>query len=352
MKKSILIITLFLTALVVAGGAYIWYLMQQPLYQPGMIRAQEGLRAPLEPPEQAENSLLWRVEPGIELAHFATGEGRNVLIVHGGPGMPYREPWTGLQPLAGAYRFHYYDQRGCGQSTRPIDTFASGNYYKNMTTLDQTLGLGAQIADIERIRRLLGEEKLILIGHSWGGFLASLYAAEFPDRVEALILVAPADVLVMPQQSGGLFELVRERLPEEMQPDFEAYLEEYLDFGNIFARSEADLVALNQEFGQYYQAAIEIPLPQQGQPGGWMVQAMYFSMGQRHDYRAALQAVRAPVLVIHGAADLQSEETTRIYLDAFPNASFQVVEEAGHFVFLEQPNIFAEVVGDFLEKLS
>lgn len=68
-----------------------------------------------------------------------------------------------------------------------------------MTTLEQTLGLGAQIADIERIRRLLGDEKLILMGHAWGGFLALLYAAEFPDRIDALILVFPADVLVMPQ---------------------------------------------------------------------------------------------------------------------------------------------------------
>lgn len=120
-----------------------------------------------------------------------------------------------------------------------------------MTTLEQTLGLGAQIADIERIRRLLGDEKLILIGHSWGGFLASLYAAEFPDHVEALILVSPADVLArsVPQPSGGLFELVKQRLPAEKQANFDDFMAEYLSFGDIFTKSEADLVALNQEFG-------------------------------------------------------------------------------------------------------
>jgi proline iminopeptidase len=325
--------------------------MQQPLYEPGMVRAEENLRAPLVPPEQPENSQTWRVEKDIELSHFDVGEGRNVLIVHGGPGMPYIEPWTGLEPLTGAYRFHYYDQRGSGQSTRPIDTFTSANYYENMTTLDQTLGLGAQIADVERIRRLLGDDKVILIGHSWGGFLAALYAAEFPDRVEALILVSPADVLVMPQPSGGLFELVKQRLPAEMQAEFETYLEEYLSFGDIFTKSEADLVALNQEFGRYYQAAIDISLPDQGQPGGWMVQAMYFSMGLRHDYRDALRAVNAPVLVIHGADDLQSEETTRVYADTFPNARFQVIDEAGHFAFEEQPTIFADTVAGFLDDL-
>ncbi|MCG3212441.1 MAG: 2-succinyl-6-hydroxy-2,4-cyclohexadiene-1-carboxylate synthase [Anaerolineae bacterium] len=351
MKKIIIILISILIVSVIAGGATIWYLMQQPLYKPGIVRAGENLRASLEPPEQPENSPMWRVEADIDLLHFAEGEGRNVLIVHGGPGMPYLKPWPGLTPLTGSYRFHYYDQRGCGQSTRPFDTFASTNYYQNMTTLEQTLGLGAQIADIERIRRLLGDEKLILIGHSWGGFLASLYAAEFPEHVEALILVSPADVLVMPQPSGGLFELVKQRLPAEKQTDFNAFLAEYLNFGDIFTKSEADLIALNQEFGQYYLATVDSPLPQQGRPGGWMVHAMYFSMGQRHDYREPLRAVTVPVLVIHGAKDLQPEEVTRLYAETLPNARFQIIENAGHFSFLEQPDLFAQTVSEFLADL-
>ena len=352
MKKILIIIISLLIVLVVAGAAYFWYVMQQPLYEPGMVRAQENLRAGLVPPEQPQNSPAWRVEEDIELFHFAEGEGRNIVIIHGGPGAPYTKPWAGLEPLIGTYRFHYYDQRGSGRSSRPIDTFASNNYYENMTMLDQTLGLGAQIADIERIRRLLNEDKLILIGHSWGGFLAALYAAEFPDHVEALILVSPADVLVMPQQSGGLFELVKQRLPAEKQADYDAFLQEYLDFGDVFAKSEADLVALNREFGQFYQAAIDTSLPEQGRPGGWMVQAAYFSMGQRHDYRQALQVVTAPVLVIHGAEDLQPQESTGLYVESFPRARFQVIEEAGHFSFLEQPDVFAQVVSEFLADLD
>jgi proline iminopeptidase len=101
MKKIIIIVSLILIALIITGGAYFWYMMQQPLCQPGMVRSQENLRAPLEPPAQPEDSPMWQVEAEIELAHFAEGEGRNVLIVHGGPGMPYSEPWAGLQPLTG-----------------------------------------------------------------------------------------------------------------------------------------------------------------------------------------------------------------------------------------------------------
>ena len=276
-----------------------------------------------------------------------------MLIIHGGPGYPYTQLWAGLEPLTNDYEFHYYDQRGCGQSTRPIDTFESSSYYQNVKTLDQTLGLGAQIADIERIRQILGEEKLIIMGHSWGGFLASLYAAEFPDRVEAMILVAPADVLVMSQnQGGGLFEEVKKRLPESKQAEFDAFLERYLDYKNIFTKSEADQVALNQEFGEYYTAVVEMPaLTQtQGEAGGWMVHAMYFSMGLQHDYREAMKNVTAPVLVIHGADDLQPEPVSQLYADVFPKASFQVIENATHFPFDEQPEEFSAIIRDFLGK--
>jgi len=67
-------------------------------------------------------------------------------------------------------------------------------------------------------------------------------------------------------------------------------------------------------------------MPEQGRPGGWMVWAQYVSMGQRHDYSKALADVNVPVLVIHGADDLQSEAASRLYADAFPNAEFVVIE--------------------------
>jgi len=84
-----------------------------------------------------------------------------------------------------------------------------------MTKLDQTLGLGAQIADIERIRQILGEDKLILVGHSWGGFLASLYAAEFPEHVTALIWSPRLTrwSCPKPDAESDLFASVRAKLP-------------------------------------------------------------------------------------------------------------------------------------------
>jgi proline iminopeptidase len=356
MKKRILIIAgvvaLVVLVLVAAVIGYFWYTTGQPLYKPGMVREGKNLRAPLTPPQQTGGENFWTVEEDIQLYHFAAGEGRNVLVVHGGPGVPPAKIWPGLELLTDAYRFHYYDQRGCGQSTRPFDTFSSPNYYENMTTLEQTLGMGAQLADIERIRQILGEEKLILIGHSYGGFMASLYAAEFPERVEALILIAPANTLLMPIEGPDLFDAMRERMDPNRQAEFDAYMEDYFDFQSIFEKSEDELVAQNNRFSAYYVSVLNDPLPRVGRVGGWMVPAMYMSSGLRHDYRDALKAVEAPVLVIHGSNDLQTEAQSRTYADLFPNATFRVIEGAEHFSFYNQPEEFAQIVGEFLSGLD
>ncbi len=357
--KILIIILAIILVLAIIGSIGFWFMSSQPFYKPGMVNKGQRLSASLAPPTQPEGLETWLVEPGIELAHFDEGQGRNVLVIHGGPGAPFSAPVEGLTRLSAEYQFYYYAQRGCGKSTRPFDRFEASNSYENMKTLEKALGLGAQIADIERIRQILGDEKLILVGHSWGGFLATLYAAEFPERVEALVLVSPANILILPQPEAesDLFASVRPRLPADQQAEFDVFMEGYMDFNALFDKSESDLIAMNQQFAEYYASVIasedeiyEVEIPQQGQPGGWMVWAQYLSMGKRHDYSSALADVDVPVLVIHGADDLQSEAASRIYVDAFPNSEFIVIENATHFAFEQQPEAFADIVSKFLHK--
>lgn len=349
-SKLLLLGAIPLLASIVVAGGVLWRFFSQPLYQPGRVRAERNLRAPLEPPAQFGGSDDWEVEPGIQLHHFSSGSGRKALVIHGGPGYPFVQPLVGLEPLTDRFEFVYYDQRGCGLSSRPIDRLTSQNDYENIQQLDGALGLGAQVADIERIRRLLGTEQLILVGHSFGGLLAALYAAEFPERVEALILVSPAEVIVMPPPSGGLFEAVRQRLPAERQGVYDAFLKRYLDFDGLFAYSEADLQSQEVEFGAYLAEALPPYRVEQGQPGGWMARALYLSMGLQHDYRTALRTVTAPVLVVHGEDDVQPESASRLYADAFPNSQFEIIAGATHFAFEEQPAAFAAVVARFLDR--
>lgn len=330
----------------ILAGVCGWRWVTGPMYSPGDAR-----ELTLEPPPQTAPGL-WTVEPGIKLQYFSSGEGRNVLVVHGGPGIPTRDPWPGLELLKDRFRFHYYDQRGCGGSTRPFDRFDSGGF-SNTGHLERTLGLAAQVADIERIRRILGDEKLVLIGHSFGGLIAALYAAEFPERVGALVLVAPATLLVMPARDGNLYENIRSRLPAAQRAAYDAWLTEYMNFRTMFAKTEKQLAAehlRSSEFlravtGQKFQTPAHIE-----DAGGWVVRALYLSLGSHHNWRKSMRAVAAPVLVLHGENDLQPETATRLWAFALPTARFDVISDCSHFPHIENPATFAAALRRFLLK--
>lgn len=341
--------------LFIAGGAVValalagvigWRVITGPMYTPGDAR-----RLPLNPPPQTL-AAFWTVEPGINLHHFSSGEGRDVLVVHGGPGVPSREPWPGLELLKDRFRFHYYDQRGCGQSTRPFDRFASADY-SNMGLLEAKLGLAEQIADIERIRRILGDEKLILVGHSFGGLVAALYAAEFPERVESLVLVTPAIMLRMPASGGDLFENIRSKLPEAKRADYDAWVGEYMNFGTMFSKTDKQLAAEHLRTAEFFALATghKLDVPEHTEDvGGWAVRALYLSLGKHHNWRRAMAAVTAPALILHGEKDLQPEAATRVWAGALRKSRFEVMKGCSHMPQYEDPATFAADVRRFLLK--
>lgn len=332
------------------------WLMSQPLYKFGSVRNGENLRSPLQPPEQ-DDPTRWQVESDISLAFESYGEGDPVLVVHGGPGIPYENNWQGLESLTDRYQFYFYHQRGCGNSTRPFDRF-DGSFYQNMIDLEQTLGLGAQIADIERIRQIIGVEKITLIGHSFGGFIATLYAAEFPERVKKLVLVSPAGVLTPPDEKRDIFQLSRAKLESQHVDEFDELKKEYFDFGNIFSKSDRELADLHGKLGEYLLMAFgdeESEPASNSTIGGWSVFALYFSMGRASDYRPALTEITAPTLILQGKDDEIAMAGAKSY-QPIGDSQFILVDRdesgqpAGHFVFDQAPHSFGKLIEEFLTE--
>jgi proline iminopeptidase len=333
------------------AGVGAWHWIGRPLYTPGDARRQVDA----DPLPAVDGS--WTVAPGVRLHHFESGRGEDVLVLHGGPGLPFREPIPGLRALEDRYRFHYYDQRGCGRSSRPFDRFPARSYFANLQQLESTLGLAAQVGDVERVRRILGRERVVLVGHSFGGFLAALYAAEFPERVRGLVLVAPAAVLLLPSPDGGLFGEIERSLRPERLPSYREFVRESFAFGRLFDRSEADLVALHARLGPFYTEAAQahgfrVPAASAAEGGGFTVEAQYMSMGRRHDYRPALGRVTAPTVVIHGDRDLQRVEESAVYSNGIRGARLERFAASGHFPFVDEPDRFAEQTRAFLDALG
>ena len=100
-------------------------------------------------------------------------DGVPVIFLHGGPG-------SGCTPGQrrlfdpGRFRTVLFDQRGCGRSTPTSSLRANTTAHL--------------VADVERIRHLLGIERWLVFGGSWGSLLALAYAQAHPDAVSGLVL--------------------------------------------------------------------------------------------------------------------------------------------------------------------
>lgn len=117
---------------------------------------------------------------GVALYVRVAGRGRPCLFVHGGPGAGS----VAVEALAGAglerqLRMIYLDQRGSGRSGSSTGRPAAGPDYS----------LARQVQDMEELREHLHLDRWVLLAHSFGGILATAYARQHPDRVEALVLV-------------------------------------------------------------------------------------------------------------------------------------------------------------------
>jgi len=114
---------------------------------------------------------------GVRLHTRRVGTDPPVVVLHGGPGADFAYLLPQYDRLAHGRALRFYDQRGGGQSPVPRDV---------------PVGWQEHVADLEALRKHWAIDRVTLLGYSWGGLLAVLYALEHPDRVGRLALVAPA----------------------------------------------------------------------------------------------------------------------------------------------------------------
>jgi proline iminopeptidase len=317
------------------------WMMDRPLFVPGTVRERVGQLEPV-----ALHSDRFQVTPDIALYRDSFGAGEtHAIYVHGGPGLPPAGRPRGLVQLGQSMQVHLVHQRGCGASTRPFVEAPEGSFYSQLVAVEARLGLAEQLADLERVRRLLGQEQIVLVGHSFGALVAALYAAEFPEHVRALVLISPAPLHVMPIDGPDLFAQIRERLPAAERAPFDSYMASYFDFRAAMQLDEPALSRHYSLFIDYYARATGLPAhPEPGAAGGFAILATYASLGRRHDWTAALSRIRAPTVVLHGAADTVPEVQIRAFAAAIPGAEVEVVPGVGHFLVEDEPEVLVRAV--------
>lgn len=283
---------------------------------------------------------------GVRLFYRVEGKGGDTLVVlHGGPGLNLEGLRSDLAPLARRHTLVYFDQRGSGPSEMP-------------DTLRLTADL--MVKDLEAVRRAFRIERMTLLGHSWGGGLAVLYAAEYPRQVARMVLVGsipPRPGKYLEQYNAAQAarrdsaETARQTISDSIQKVAKDPYPACRESIRIFLRGVAATGEAASRIRGDLCAATPVNLRLQGVMNRKVWESFWDTTAvEGYDWRPLARRVSAPTLLLHGNRDplplAGSEEWARV----LPHARLQVIANAGHYPHAEQPEQFFPAVEAFLAE--
>jgi proline iminopeptidase len=261
---------------------------------------------------------------GAEIHVEDVGRGPVALVLHGGLGIDHRM-YRSLDPLGDALRLVYVDHRGNGRSTGDPDT----------ATMEQWAADAAAVA-----RHVAGDEPVVVIGHSYGGFIAQELMIAHPDVVRAGVLLTTTPG----QLADG----------EEPASEGPAMPEEFAAMFIDMPETDEQYAAFTERLLPAYLHRTSVEALRTAMAGTvFRVAAMRrgFEELARWSSVDRLAEVTVPVLVVAGRHDAfcawpQSERIA----NRLPDAEVVVFEESGHMPWLEEPDRFFPTVLDWLRR--
>jgi proline iminopeptidase len=305
---------------------------------------------------ERKSTRYWKLNTGSTIAYtFLAGKGNKypypLIYLHGGPGagITDREIATYQHLADKGFDVYLYDQIGCGHSGRlaNINDYTAERHEK----------------DLEEIIKETGAPKVVLVGQSWGSILGTMYVADYPSQVEKFIITAPAPLppgnkemesIDAPDSLALRAPYVSKRLANEKTASLRTTVMYALARRGIKLLSdrEADEFAtyLTNELNKSMVCDTANAVIAEGTEGLYVQLMTGRSLRNAKDRRERLKQVRVPVLVMKAQCDNQPWGYTAEYLNLFPVHEFLFVKNAGHNIFLEQPQEYVRAIDDFLRK--
>jgi len=306
------------------------------------------------PKTVAQNPDIPHIEVNGTVLHletFGSDTLQPVIVIHGGPGNDFRYLLS-LKELCDKYFMIFYDQRGSGLSPR-VDA----------SQLNHEISL----ADLEAIaNHFAPEKKISIIGHSWGGMLATSYLSKNPGRVKKIALaepgiLAPEVAPVFEERTQGLkaefsFPLVWyifkcwvssyhvEPIDDQARSDYfiTKIFFEYRGEGHPLSGYFCDSI-MPETFPRWRWgtlAAMSVSKPFTDERGNYIKN---FSVGAK-DFQGK-------VLFLTGACDTYlNEDFQKLNMKYFTNPEMRLVENAGHYMFLDNPDACNKIIREYFEE--
>jgi proline iminopeptidase len=271
---------------------------------------------------------------GVELYYTSAGTGTPVVLLSGGPGLNVDYMLPVAEFLPAGYRSIAFEQRGTGRS-RPL-------------ALDPaTLTLRTAVDDLEALRVRLKQERLSLLGHSWGGMLAMAYAAAHPDRVDRLILVGSGGPTAEFKQWFG------DNIEARLRPEDVELRNFWLEAAKTgVAPGKAATESLKSIVPAYFfdrKAGLAFASAfKEGQLHSDVNQGLSADMDKRYDSREGLKHLTRPVLIIQGHQDPIGDKTAEDIRALISGSTLVYIRRCGHFPWIEQPDAFRKAIAGFL----
>lgn len=256
------------------------------------------------------------------------------VFLHGGPG-------GGISPHhrrlfdPHLYDVLLFDQRGCGRSTPHAGLQANTTWHL--------------VADIERLRAVVGADKWLVFGGSWGSTLALAYAQTHPDRVSELILRG-IYMLTKPELDWyyqfGVSEIFPDKwerfqapIPKDERGDMIAAYRKRLTSNDMAVQIEAAKAWAIWEG----ETITLLPSPDLSASFSESHFALAFARVENHYFvhvgwledeqllRNAHRLRAIPGVIVHGRYDMPCPARYAYALHmAWPEADFHLIEGAGH----------------------
>jgi pimeloyl-ACP methyl ester carboxylesterase len=254
------------------------------------------------------------VKGDVPVHYVEHGSGSPVLALHGA-GVDHREVMACLEPVFDAvagYRRIYLDLPGMGRTPAP-ETIRSAD-----DVLDVLL---------EFIDEVIGDQRLLVVGHSAGGYFAQAITSQRPEQVAGLALLCPL--------LAGIHDVPEHEVVYRSGDIGDA---EFRDYFTVQTAETLD------RYERYVA------------PGARLAdQSALARIGERWELTTRPPATapdQRPTLLVTGRQD-STVGYARAWelLEQYPRASFAVLDRAGHALPHEQPELLRALVTEWLDRV-
>ena len=272
-------------------------------------------------------------KPSLRVQVLEGGQGEPVLLLHGGDGMAAQwEPL--LSRLSSGFHIYAPDRPGCGLT----DMFN----YRDVPLREHAVEF------VEATMNALGLKSANLIGNSMGGYFALVFALAHPERVKRLVTVGePAGssatippgnrVIAIRGLNGLMYATVMKPSPSATYEGFKRILVAHPD-------------RLSPAYLDCCTAASEIP----GATESWLtlLEDCHITSGRStltYSLRPELARLTMPTLLVWGDKDsFGPSSLAKEMAQIIPLGRAEVVLDAGHLAWLDQPEAVAGLITSFL----